>query len=184
MSEKIVCVSGYFNPFHQGHLELFERARALGSRLYVIVNNDRQSILKKGSTFMPEGERLRIIRALSCVDAAVLACDEDRTVCRTLRVVRPHIFANGGDVTEGSSCPEEPVCRELSIEMVYGLGDKVQSSSWLISGKKPEEPVVKNEVTKSGAVRTPPIHLLGLFCFALYRFVNHTSMIHAFTNRT
>lgn len=134
MAEKIVCVSGYFNPIHVGHLELLERAKQLGDKLYVIVNSDRQSILKKGTTFMPEGERLTILRALRCVDAAVLSCDEDRTVCKTLRILRPHVFANGGDVTEDSPCPEEAVCKELGIEMVYGLGSKVQSSSWLIEG--------------------------------------------------
>lgn len=133
---KIVCVSGYFNPLHHGHLEMLERAKQLGDKLYVIVNTDHQSVLKKGTTFMPEGERLKIIRALRCVDAAILACDKGRTVCETLRVIRPDVFANGGDVTSSSPCPEEPVCRELGIEMVYGLGDKVQSSSWLIAGKK------------------------------------------------
>lgn len=136
MTEKIVCVSGYFNPIHVGHLELLERAKELGDKLYVIVNNDRQSIMKKGTTFMPEGERLRILRSVRCVDAAVIACDEDRTVCKTLRILRPNVFANGGDVTEGSSCPEESVCKELDIEMVYGLGSKIQSSSWLIEGRE------------------------------------------------
>lgn len=134
MTEKIVCVSGYFNPIHVGHLELLERAKALGDKLYVIINSDRQSILKKGSSFMPEDERLKIVRSLKCVDAAVLSCDEDRTVCKTLRILRPHIFANGGDVTATAPCPEEIVCKELGIEMVYGLGAKVQSSSWLIAG--------------------------------------------------
>jgi D-beta-D-heptose 7-phosphate kinase/D-beta-D-heptose 1-phosphate adenosyltransferase len=143
MTEKIVCVSGYFNPIHVGHLELLERAKALGDKLYVIVNNDKQSILKKGTTFMAEGERIQILRALRCVDAVVLSCDEDRTVCKSLRMIRPHIFANGGDVTEGSSCPEEPVCKELGIEMVYGLGSKVQSSSWLIEGSSQKKQKTK-----------------------------------------
>ncbi len=53
--EKIVCVSGYFNPIHAGHIEYFEKSRKLGDKLVVIVNND-----KKGSSFMPEAERLRI----------------------------------------------------------------------------------------------------------------------------
>lgn len=148
MTEKIVCVSGYFNPFHVGHLELLERAKKLGDKLYVIVNNDRQSILKKGTTFMPEGERIEIIRALKCVDAVVIACDEDRTVCKTLRMIRPHIFANGGDVTATAPCPEEVVCKELGIEMVYGLGQKVQSSSWLIAGSNKSDDTKKRPRNK------------------------------------
>lgn len=133
MTSKIVCVSGYFNPIHIGHLELLDRAKSLGDKLYVIVNSDKQSILKKGTTFMPENERLQIIRSLRCVDAAIIACDDDRTVCKTLSILRPNVFANGGDVTEDSSCPEEAVCKEFGIEMVYGLGYKVQSSSCLIN---------------------------------------------------
>ena len=45
---KIVCVSGYFDPFHVGHLEYFKNAKALGDYLVVIVNNDQQATLKKG----------------------------------------------------------------------------------------------------------------------------------------
>ena len=93
--EKIVCVSGYFNPLHAGHIEYFEKSRSLGTKLIVIVNNDKQSMLKKGSSFMTESERLLIIRSLKIVDFAVLSIDEDRTVCKTLESVRPDIFSNG-----------------------------------------------------------------------------------------
>ena len=43
---KVVIVSGYFNPIHKGHLELFEKSRALGDMLIVIVNSDLQRFLK------------------------------------------------------------------------------------------------------------------------------------------
>lgn len=133
--EKIVCVSGYFNPLHAGHIEYFEKSKLLGTKLVVIVNNDKQAILKKGSTFMPEQERLKIIRSLRIVDMAVLSVDEDRTVCKTLRSVRPHIFANGGDQFN-DIIPEKPICEELNIELADGLGNKIQSSSWLLENAK------------------------------------------------
>ena len=131
MPETIVCVSGYFSPFHKGHLEYLEKSKKLGDKLVVIVNNDKQSYLKKGSSFMKEDERLEIIRALKCVDYAVLSIDDDRTVCKTLRSVRPHIFTNGGD-QNNTTIPENKLCEELGINLVDGLGDKIQSSSWLI----------------------------------------------------
>jgi cytidyltransferase-like protein len=130
--DKIVCVSGYFNPLHAGHIEYFEKSKELGNKLVVIVNNDKQSILKKGSSFMPEDERLKIIRSLRIVDMAVLSIDDDRTVCKTLRSVRPHIFANGGDQFN-DIIPEKVVCEELNIQLSDGLGDKIQSSSWLLA---------------------------------------------------
>ena len=57
--------------------------------------------------------------------------DEDRTVCKTLAALHPDIFAKGGD-TFVTSIPEGPVCEKYNIKMVDGLGNKIQSSSWLI----------------------------------------------------
>ena len=66
--EKIVCVSGYFDPIHIGHLEYFKMSKKIGDKLMVIVNNDIQAILKKGKAFMPLEERIQIIKELRCVD--------------------------------------------------------------------------------------------------------------------
>ena len=132
MSEKIVCCSGYFNPLTVGHIEYFERSKKLGDKLVVIVNNDKQAILKKGSSFMPEDERIKIVRALRIVDFAVLSIDEDRTVCKTLESVKPHVFTNGGDQFN-DTIPEKPICENLGIELVDNLGEKIQSSSWLLA---------------------------------------------------
>lgn len=129
--EKIVCVSGYFNPLHVGHIEYLEKSKKLGDKLVVIVNNDCQSILKKGSSFMKEQERLKIIRSLKIVDMAVLSIDEDRTVCKTLKCIMPHIFTNGGDQFN-YFIPEKSICEELKIQLVDGLGEKIQSSTLLL----------------------------------------------------
>ena len=82
---------------------------------------------------MNQYERLKIIRSLKCVDAAIIALDKDRTVRETLRVIKPDCFTNGGD-QNNTTIPEIKVCNELGIELVDGLGDKIQSSSWLIKG--------------------------------------------------
>jgi cytidyltransferase-like protein len=130
---KIVCISGYFDPVHVGHIEYMKQAKALGDYLVVIVNNDHQASLKKGKAFMPGVERVKVIEAMRMVDKVVLSVDTDRTVRETIRTIepRPHIFANGGDQTN-QSIPETEVCNELGITLVDGLGDKIQSSSWLI----------------------------------------------------
>lgn len=139
MSGKTVCVSGYFNPIHKGHLEYLERAKALAGgpegRLIVIVNNDAQARLKKGYTAIDELERVAIVRALRVVDDVVLSVDADRTVCATLRELcsrtKIDVFANGGDQTNGS-IPEAAACHEFGVELVDGLGNKIQSSSAII----------------------------------------------------
>ena len=133
--EILVVTSGYFDPLHRGHLELFCRAKKLGTKLIVIVNNDGQTKLKKGFPFMSEKERLAIINSLKMVDRAVLSIDQDKTVRKTLGLLRPHIFAKGGDSTL-NNVPEREICEKLGIRLVLGLGDKIQSSSWLLKDLK------------------------------------------------
>lgn len=135
--DKIVCVSGYFDPIHVGHIEYFKKSKVIGDKLMVIVNNDEQAILKKGKSFMPVDERIKIIEELKCVDIVVKSIDTDRTVCQTLDNVipKPHYFCNGGD-QNNNTIPESKICIKNNIELRDGFGDKIQSSSWLVNGKK------------------------------------------------
>lgn len=136
--KNVVAISGYFNPLHVGHLDYLREASKLGSRLIVIVNNDKQVKLKGSVPFMNEGDRIRIVSSLKWVDEVILAVDKDGSVCETLKRLRikPDIFCNGGDRKRGNT-PEEKLCKELGIETVYGVGgEKVQSSSDLIKNLK------------------------------------------------
>lgn len=116
---------------------MFERARTLGDKLVVIINNDNWLRAKKGFVFMPQKERAEIIRAFPFVDKVVLTDhkkdDVDRSVCRALEKIKPAIFANGGD-RSAKNIPEYRLCKKLGIKMVFNVGDggKVQSSSWMI----------------------------------------------------
>ncbi|QIG51854.1 adenylyltransferase/cytidyltransferase family protein [Nordella sp. HKS 07] len=135
-----VAVSGGFDPVHVGHIRLFRRARNLGDKLLVILNNDNWLRGKKGYVFMPEKERKELLLALSCVDRVVMTShhenDPDRSVVRELKKLRPALFVNGGDRKKDNT-PEREICRKLSIETVFGVGGgKVQSSSWLVKKVK------------------------------------------------
>jgi len=125
---KVVAVSGFFDPLHVGHIEYFSLAKKLGDKLIVILNNDEQAVIKKGKPFMAAEERKKIIEALRDVDEVFLSIDKDITVCESLRAVKPDIFAKGGD-RFSYEIPEAKVCRELGIEIVDGLGAKIQTSS-------------------------------------------------------
>ena len=145
--EKIVCVSGYFDPIHIGHIEYFKKSKEIGTKLMVIVNNDDQARLKKGRPFMPCKERMQLIEELKCVDIVVESIDTDRTVCNTLSTVepKPDFFCNGGD-QNNNTIPEGPVCQARNIELRDGFGDKIQSSSWLIgNSQSPVQEVVNQE---------------------------------------
>ena len=128
----VVAVSGYFNPLHVGHLDMIEKARKLGDKLVVIVNNDYQVKLKGSVPFMTLADRVRIIGALRDVDEVFVSIDRDKTVCKSLTKVHPDIFANGGDRHTINDVPEYPVCQKLGISMVDGLGRKIRASSELI----------------------------------------------------
>ena len=131
-SPRVVVASGYFSVLHVGHIEYLEKSKQLGDVLIVIVNNDHQNRLKKGHVFMPARERVRVIRALRCVDAVVESIDEDRSVCKTLAMLHPDVFTNGGDQFN-ESIPEASVCQEMGIQMVDGLGSKIQSTTNLLA---------------------------------------------------
>jgi len=137
--KKMVIVSGYFNPLHKGHLELFHRAKGYGHKLFVIVNSDYQRELKGSKEFQDEMERLMIIRNLRVVDYSMISIDKDKTQCATLKYLSDIYggeyrlaFANGGDQTN-NTIPESQVCIDNEIELIDGLGSKIQSSSWLLN---------------------------------------------------
>src|SRR6056300_90744 len=83
--KKAIIVSGYFNPIHKGHLELFELAKKAADKLWVIVNSDKQRELKGSKEFMDENERLEIVKAIRYVDYALISQDTDKTQCETLK---------------------------------------------------------------------------------------------------
>ncbi len=141
MKKKAIIVSGYFNPIHKGHLEYFNNAKGLADELFVIVNSDVQRALKGSKEFQKEEERLFIVQNIKAVDKAIIAVDTDRTVCASIQTIFETYgqeyelgFANGGD-QDNNSIPEAPICNQLKIQLIDGLGDKIQSSSWLLNKK-------------------------------------------------
>jgi D-beta-D-heptose 7-phosphate kinase/D-beta-D-heptose 1-phosphate adenosyltransferase len=130
----IVAVSGGFDPLHRGHIRYLKEAKQLGDELVVILNTDVFLIKKKGYLFMPYRERKEILESVRCVDRVVRCIDKDQTVAKTLELVRPHVFAKGGDRTiENIPESERATCQKWGIKLVFGVGGKkIQSSSWLI----------------------------------------------------
>ncbi|MAC42320.1 MAG: cytidyltransferase [Pelagibacterales bacterium] len=138
MKKNAVIVSGYFNPIHKGHIDYLNLAKSRGDILIVIVNNDYQRELKGSKEFMKQDERALIIKNIKCVDNVYISIDKDKTVIKTIRVIHSEMenkfnlfFANGGD-QNNSTIAEVDVCNELKIGLIDNLGNKVQSSSWLL----------------------------------------------------
>ena len=143
-TKTLVIASGYFNPVHKGHIEYLTKSKELGDKLFVIINNDKQREMKGSKEFMNENERKLVIETLKPVDWAVVAIETNtRLVDKSIKMIyelykdefQNFIFSNGGDQTE-QTIAEDKICNELGIKMVFGLGDKIQSSSWLLKDKK------------------------------------------------
>jgi cytidyltransferase-like protein len=138
---KVVAVSGYFDPPTPTHLVYFQAARKLGDLLVVLLNNDDQLIMKRKGTKLggqiryPLMDRALILNELRTVDAVVVSIDIGKGISETLKLVKPHIFAKGGD-RNLTNLPEEEIkaCREIGCEIVCGVGggrnEKSHSSSW------------------------------------------------------
>jgi cytidyltransferase-like protein len=139
MKPKAIIVSGYFNPIHKGHIEYFQNAKTNGDKLFVIVNSDFQRALKGSKEFQDENERVFIVESLRLVDKCFLSIDKDRTVVESIKMIFNQYgnefqlaFANGGD-QNNDTIPERPISEELGIELIDGMGGKIQSSSWLLN---------------------------------------------------
>lgn len=141
--KKVVITSGYFNPLHIGHMNLMREAKKLGDFLVVIVNNDQQVKVKGSVAFMPEKERMEIVKDIKHVDAVFLSIDEDLPIAKSLRAIANQykgelFFAKGGDRNVGNIPEsEKKVCKEFNIKIVNNVGGgKVQSSSTLLNKVK------------------------------------------------
>ena len=139
--ERIVLVTGGFDPLHSGHIDLFNEAKKLGEKLVVGVNSDEWLTRKKGRPFMPFEERLKIVQNLKMVDDTMSFDDNDDSASGAifkLQCTSAHnkkiIFANGGDRTE-ENIPEMKMYGDSHlVEFVFGVGgdSKQNSSSWIL----------------------------------------------------
>jgi len=128
---RVIAASGYFDPLQVGHIEYFRNAKRLGGYLVVIINTTEQTLQKKGYEFMPLEQRMRIVIDNRYVDEVLSSVDRDTSVCKSLELIRPDIFAKGGD-RFAKEIPESPICADYNIKIVDGLGEKIQSSSDLV----------------------------------------------------
>ena len=128
---RTIIISGGFDPIHVGHIRMIKDAASYGE-VTAVVNSDDWLMRKKGYVFMPFEERCEVLQAIREVSDTASVDDTDNTVCEALRRLKPAMFGNGGDRTDKNT-PEQDVCEELGIHMVFGLGGaKIQSSSELV----------------------------------------------------
>ena len=131
--QRVVMVSGGFDPFHLGHLLSFQAAKALGDKLVVVIDGDDFLKKKKGSFFMPLEDRVAIIKELKCVDEVIVIGDGE--IDDAILHIKPDIFAKGGDRNSLDTIPkaEKDACEKVGCKIVFNVGGgKIRSSSDLL----------------------------------------------------
>jgi len=130
----VVAIAGSFSIVHEGHIDHIQKAYKLGNWLIIITHKDR--IIKKYKGIRPVTLNARIailkglISSLGGLGEVIVARDTDGTVTKTLREIKPDIFAKGGDRNDGNMPQSEiDVCKEIGCEIRYGVGDLLNSST-------------------------------------------------------
>ena len=116
--QKLVFTNGCFDLLHAGHVRYLASARALGDALAVGINGDESVLSLKGAgrPINREGDRAEVLAALESVDY-VTVFPEIRTT-NLLRLVRPQIYAKGGDYTpETLNAEEKSVLDDIGAEI-------------------------------------------------------------------
>lgn len=142
-----IC-SGYFDPLHEGHLDLFDECKKIANQVWVIVNNDKQLALKKPIKVFDEMVRVRMILSLKNIDYVTLSCDNTTDIPITLGTVLHQIrlplmahvpptgkvcFVNAGDRNkDNSSRAEVEICNKKWCDVKYLEMPKANSSSEII----------------------------------------------------
>lgn len=131
-----VAIGGKMDPIHDGHIDNIIKASKLGKYLFVMLNTD-EAVAKysvKKFCAIPWDYRALMIRGLMYYlhiqGEIVKTIDGDDLCADTLEMLHPTIFAKGGDRTPNNMPQKElDVCERLKIEVVYGVGDLLNSSS-------------------------------------------------------
>ena len=117
---KIIALSGAFDPPTIGQTQMISHASRLGD-VIIILNSDNWISKRKFRIFLSRDQRKQILLKMPGVIDIIDAEDEDGTVCKNLRELRPDMFGNGGYRTPENT-PEIELCRELGIELVWQIG--------------------------------------------------------------
>lgn len=138
--QKIVIVSGGFDPVHSGHISYLNAARQLGDFLLVGLNSDYWLKRKKGKSFLPFVERKCILENLRSVDKVIQINDNDDSAADAIAqaLIRyPNceiIFANGGDRGKDNTPEQTKYQDHPLVSFAFGVGgeEKLNSSSVIL----------------------------------------------------
>lgn len=131
IDEKVIVVSGNFDPVHTGHVHLFRDAKNIGDKLIVIIHSDSIIQKKRGrKPFMKQNDRQTLLMAMTDVDDVCVWEGQTNDVSPVLERIRPYAFVHGGAVRDKSAVPEAATCERIGIKTLFNMGGgKIHSSA-------------------------------------------------------
>ena len=127
---KVVATSGGVDPLPPRPTRCIFASKQYGDTLAVIVNGDAFLRAKKGKPFQDLRTRCSVVSAIRGVDFVIsFEIENDSTVSRALEIIRPSVFAKGGDRVDKETIPEWEVCKKHGIEIITEVGLKKEWSS-------------------------------------------------------
>lgn len=122
--ELIVMTNGCFDILHAGHVQYLAKAKTLGHRLVVAVNDDPsvRRLKGQGRPVNPLQRRMAVLAALEAVDWVVPFTED--TPERLIQLVAPDILVKGGDYRPedviGGDCVRRQGGRVAILEFEQG----------------------------------------------------------------
>ena len=131
-------ISGGFDPVHIGHLAMIKDAKKISNNVVVLLNSDKWLIRKKGKPFMIEAQRAQILEEFKSIAEVIIQNndDDDSSNNAIIDFYNSHTnqsicYCNGGDRSQENKIREAEICKNLGIDLKFGIGGihKLESSS-------------------------------------------------------
>ena len=127
---QLAMVDGSFDPLHDGHIEYFRAAAAVGHPLFCNIASDKWTE-SKHRVLLSQQQRGVVIDAIKYISFVHLSATTTLTV---LELLQPKVYIKGSDWVARGGIPsdEKEICQKLGIEIMY-LDTVTNSSSRLLA---------------------------------------------------
>ena len=127
---QVAMVDGSFDPLHDGHIEYFRAAAAVGHPLFCNIASDKWTE-SKHRVLLSQQQRGVVIDAIKYISFVHLSATTTLTV---LELLQPKVYIKGSDWVARGGIPseEKEICQKLGIEIIY-LDTVTNSSSRLLA---------------------------------------------------
>lgn len=168
--EKVVFTNGCFDIIHPGHIDLLERARALGTKLIVGINSDRsvRAIRGENRPFVNENDRAAILAGLKPVDEVRIF--DELTPEKLIEEIKPDVLVKGGDWAENEIIGADFVRKNGGEVFSLELKDGYSSSSIVEKIKG-----LENEKPKTGSEESLTLRSLNQHLEVFQKVITETS---------